>query len=389
MVTAPRVGQTTVCRGCGEDAASGAYRVRRVPVVSNYLFDSPEASMLVPRRDLVLTQCGHCGLVFNRSFDSAVIPYAEEYENRQSCSPTFREHMARLVADLTARHSLRGKRILELGCGQGDFLTLLCATSGARGVGYDTAYRGPATRLGGRVRFEERYVSAADISERFDLVVCRHVVEHIAEIGAFLTGLRAIAARCGGAVTMIETPDFEWTARNACFWDVFYEHCNYFTRPTLAYLCRRAGLSVARHRRVFGGQYQLLELDVARAASRPHRPRQPVELTRFAHDAEAAVASLERRLVLHGARQGWAVWGAGAKGVTLAGRLRLLRPRFVVDANPAKQGCIIPGTRVPIVAPADPRVLELELILAANPNYATEIESTVRSLGYNGTVLAA
>ena len=116
---------------------------------------------------------------------------------------------------------------------------------------------------------EERYVSAADISERFDLVVCRHVVEHIAEIGAFLTGLRAIAARCGGAVTMIETPDFEWTARNACFWDVFYEHCNYFTRPTLAYLCRRAGLSVARHRRVFGGQYQLLELDVARAASRP------------------------------------------------------------------------------------------------------------------------
>ena len=101
------------------------------------------------------------------------------------------------------------------------------------------------------------------------------------------------------------------------------------------------------------------------------------------------MASLERRLVLHGARQGWAVWGAGAKGVTLAGRLRLLRPRFVVDANPAKQGCIIPATRVPIVAPADPRVLELELILAANPNYATEIESTVRSLGYNGTVLAA
>ena len=379
----------TVCRGCGERGLSGAYRVRRLPVVSNYLFDTAEASMRVPRRDLVLTQCEHCGLVFNRSFDPDVIPYSDEYENRQSCSPTFREHMAGLVADLTTRHALRGKRILEVGCGQGDFLTLLCETAGARGVGYDTSYRGPRTRLRGRVRFEERYVSAADISEPFDLVVCRHVVEHIAEIGAFLAGLRAIAERCGGAVTLIETPDFEWTARNACFWDVFYEHCNYFTRPALAHLCRRAGLSVARHRRVFGGQYQLLELDVARAPSAPRRPRRPVELTDFARDAEAAVAALERRLVENGAGDGWAIWGAGAKGVTLASRLRLVRPRFVVDTNPAKQGCLIPATRVPIVAPDDPRVLELGLVLVANPNYVKEIESTVRALGYKGTVLAA
>ena len=298
--------------------------------------------------------------------------------------------MAGLVADLTARHSLRGKRILELGCGQGDFLTLLCATSGARGVGYDTAYRGPRTRLGGRVRFEARYVSAADIRERFDLVVCRHVVEHVAEIGAFLAGLRAIAARCGGAVTMIETPDFEWTARNACFWDVFYEHCNYFTRPTLAYLCRRAGLSVARHRRVFGGQYQLLELDVARAASRPRRPRRPVELTRFAHDAEAAVASLERRLVLHGARHGMGGLGGGSEGRD-AGRQASAPPAPLRRRRePREAGLYHPGHSSTHRRAGRIRgCSSSSSSSSANPNYATEIESTVRSLGYNGTVLAA
>ena len=120
--------------------------------------------MRVPRRDIVLTQCRHCGLVFNRPFDPDVISYAQGYENRQSCSPTFGARMASLVADLTARHGLRGKRDLEIGCGQGDFLTLLCSTAGASGVGYDASYRGPRTRLGGKVRFEDRYVSAAEIS---------------------------------------------------------------------------------------------------------------------------------------------------------------------------------------------------------------------------------
>lgn len=380
--------RTTTCRGCGERSSSATYRVRRQPVISNSLFETAVAAMRVPRRDIVLTQCRHCGLVFNRPFDPDVISYAQGYENRQSCSPTFGAHMASLVADLTARHGLRGKRVLEIGCGQGDFLTLLCSTAGASGVGYDASYRGPRTRLGGKVRFEDRYVSAAEISGRFDLVVCRHVVEHIGEIGAFLAALRAIAERCGGAVTVIETPDFEWTARNACFWDVFYEHCNYLTRPCLAHLSRRTGLTVLRHRLVFGGQYQLLELRPGRRTP-GSAPRRPVELGRFARDAESAVRSLERRLEQRRPGAGWAIWGAGAKGVTLATRLRSVAPSFVVDVNPAKQGCIVPATRVPIVAPDDPRVVELGLILVANPNYAAEIESTLRSLGYDGTVLAA
>ena len=324
--------------------------------------------------------------MFNRSFDPDVIPYAGDYENRQGCSPTFREHMAGLVADLTARHALHGKRILEVGCGQGDFLTLLCETSGARGVGYDKSYqehnetRGQGAIRGAvRLRRRHRQVRRRGLPSRG---------RGHREIGEFLAGLRSIAERCGGAVTLIETPDFEWTARNACFWDVFYEHCNYFTRPTLAYLCRRAGLSVASHRRVFGGQYQVLELNVRQGPGTLQQPRRPVALTRFAQDAEAAVASLEQRLVENGANDGWAIWGAGAKGVTLAGRLRLAAPRLVVDANPAKQGCIIPATRVPIVAPDDPKVLDLELVLTANPNYATEIEATVREFGY-ATILAA
>ena len=128
-------------------------------------------------------------------------------------------------------------------------------------------------------------------------------------------------------------------------------------------------------------------------AARPRRavalPERPIELAAFQRDSEAAVSSLRLQLERHGARSGWAIWGAGAKGVALANRLRQIPPRFVVDSNPAKQGCVIPATAVPIIAPEDPRLLQLDLILVANPNYVSEVESTLEQIGFSGTVLAA
>jgi SAM-dependent methyltransferase len=345
--------------------------------------------MSITRRDVVLVQCDHCSLVYNIALDPSLSSYDGGYENRQSCSPMFRGHMDGLATDLITRHALQGKRILEVGCGQGDFLALLCEEAGAEGVGYDTSYEGPGTALGGRVRFVDRYVSADEVSEHFDLIVCRHVVEHIGAIGVFLAELRAIADKCGNAVTVIETPSFEWTARNACFWDVFYEHCNYFTESCLEYLCRLAGFSVVRHRLAFGRQYQVLELRGAPSTELPPRPPRVVELTEFSRDCEAAVKSLGLLLKGHDSAKGWAIWGAGAKCVALANRLRDMQPNVVIDTNPAKQGCFIPATRIPIIAPEDPRVMELALILVANPNYADEIALTLDGLAYDGTVLAA
>ena len=80
----------------------------------------------------------------------------------------------------------------------------------------------------------------------------------------------------------------------------------------------------------------------------------------------------------------WAIWGAGAKGVALVNQLQSVQPVCVIDSNAAKQGCVIPGSRVPVVAPHDQRVVGLELILIANPNYAGEIASVLKSLGYRG-----
>ncbi len=376
------------CPGCGSTKLSALFRLPRQPVVLNYRFRNAEAASRVPRHDVTLRQCRGCGLVFNATFNPALIPYDENYENRQCFSPAFGAHLETLAKALTKRNGLRGGRILEVGCGKGDFLRLLCGVASAGGEGYDTSYEPRTEPEPPGLSFHPRYVSASDVTQPFDAVICRHVVEHVPEIGAFLRDLHAIAVAAGDPVVVLETPRFEWIVEQLSLWDVFYEHCNYFPTTTLAHLCRLAGFRVAHQRAVFGAQYQTLELKLARTSRRLVAPGipAPARLASFARRARRHLDLLTRRFAKARDGRGWAVWGAGAKGVALVNLLRL-KPACVVDSNPAKQGGMLPGTKVPIVAPEDARLARLGLIVIANPNYAAEIRAVLDQRGFTGRTL--
>lgn len=368
---------------------AATYRLPNQPAVLNYRFRSADEARQVPRRDIALAQCAHCGLVFNSEFDPNAIPYDERYENRQCFSPAFQQHLDDLGRSLIERHQLRGGRILEVGCGKGDFLRLICNAASAEGVGYDTTYEGPLREA--RVEYHRKYAIPADVRGRFEALICRHVIEHVPRIGDFLRELHSLARAAGDPVVVLETPSFEWIARHGCFWDVFYEHCNYSSLPTLAYLAETAGFRLARQSVVFGEQYQLLEMKADNTTSAKHAaPGVAAEsgLDRFALKITEARQQLENRLLEAGAKKGWAVWGAGAKGVALVNQITIQPPDFVVDSNPAKQGCVIPGTAIPIIGPDDARALDSPVILIVNPNYEAEIKGHLAARGFRHTLIS-
>ena len=379
----------TQCPGCGGLTLLPILRLPRQPAVLNYRFATPAEARRVPRRDVTLVSCPACGLVFNSTFDAEAVPYDSRYENRQCFSPAFNDHLAALAEGLIERNRLQGGRILEIGCGKGDFLRRICRVAKAKGDGYDTSFE-PSNEPEPRgVQFFARYAGPEDIRKPYQAILCRHVVEHVPEIGDFLKLMHGLAAAAGDPIVVIETPRLEWILENACLWDVFHEHCNYFLEGALAGLCRRAGFRVVRQRPVFGSQYQLLELRLARASRRPVKTSLPTT-ARVRSQALRALRQLERldqRIAKAAAGKPWAVWGAGAKGVALVNQLPKSRPRCVIDSNPAKQGGVLPGTGVRIVAPGDPMVPKLGLIVIANPNYATEIGADLQRVGFAGRLL--
>lgn len=353
------------------------------PVILNYRFATADHAMGVARRDMELRECNHCGLVFNAILDAAAIPYDERYENRQNFSAGFVTMLEDTADTLAENYSLKGGIVLEVGCGKGDFLNLLCDRAQARGLGYDTSCEQAGTRADGRVSFFKRYVGAEDVTEKIDLVVCRHVVEHVPEIGDFFRLLHGIAVAGGSSAVYVETPAFEWIVEHHAFWDVFYEHCNYFPMHTLRLLAEQAGFAVLEQRLIFGGQYQVLELRPCSEgfSHLPLRKHSGRMLHPFAESLSRSRQDVVSMLDQAGAADGWAIWGAGAKGVSLANSLLPHGPAFVIDSNPSKQGMFLPGTGVPVIAPEDLKVASLSVILVANANYVPEIRATLTRMG--------
>ena len=134
------VSTKTSCPSCDSNKISVFYRLEGVPVQSVLLVSTRGAAIDYPKGDIVLGFCQSCGFIFNSAFESALVEYSSTYEATQRFSHTFSAFAQDLANRLIDRHDLHDKTVLEIGCGNGEFLKLLCKLGGNRGVGFDPSY---------------------------------------------------------------------------------------------------------------------------------------------------------------------------------------------------------------------------------------------------------
>jgi SAM-dependent methyltransferase len=331
------------------------YTQGALPIFQNRMYDSVEAARNCPRGDMRLVEDMATGLVHNADFRPEVMDYDAHYQNEQGVSPLFRAHMDG-VADLVER--VMGRTgLVEVGCGKGTFLEMLLAR-GVEVVGYDPTYEGdnPIVR---REYFTE------ELGITGDGLILRHVLEHIPDPVAFLQ--RLAAANGNRGLIYIEVPCLDWICQHRAWFDIFYEHVNYFRLTDFDRIFGR----VVHSARAFGGQYLTVVADLSTL-------RVP---KRDEADAVAFPADLVSRLTEESAAdQGpVVVWGGASKGVIFS----LLRERAgrpvdrVIDINPAKQGRYLPATGLRVQSPAE-GLADLapgSQIYVMNPNYLDEVRA--------------
>src|SRR3990170_6159629 len=129
-----------VCPNCGTYGMSIFYEARNVPVNSCLMMSTRRQALNFPRGDVVLGFCEACGFISNVAFDPLKVDYSSVYEDQQCFSSTFNALAQNLATRLIEKYNLHNKRILEIGCGKGDFLALLCELGHNYGVGIDPAH---------------------------------------------------------------------------------------------------------------------------------------------------------------------------------------------------------------------------------------------------------
>jgi SAM-dependent methyltransferase len=331
------------------------YTQDALPIFQNRMYDSVEAARNCPRGDMRLVEDMVTGLVSNAAFRPEVMDYDSHYQNEQGVSALFRAHMDDVVK--LVEGNMGRARLVEVGCGKGTFLEMLLAR-GVDVVGYDPTYEGhnPLVR---REYFTE------DLGITGDGLILRHVLEHVPDPVAFLHRLATANGHRG--LIYIEVPCLDWICRNRAWFDIFYEHVNYFRLTDFDRIFRR----VVYSGRAFGGQYLTVIADLSTL-------RAPM---RNGSDAVAFPVDLASRLQAESAAdQGpVVVWGGASKGVIFS----LLRERAgrpvdrVIDINPAKQGHYLPATGLRVKSPAD-GLADLapgSKIYVMNPNYLDEVRA--------------
>jgi Methyltransferase domain/C-methyltransferase C-terminal domain len=335
------------------------YRAKQLPVFQNRIFHSGEAARTCTTGDVVLIQDPDTGLISNEAFQPDLLEYDADYQNEQGLSSAFQAHLQNVSA-IILRH-FHGSSLIEVGCGKGHFLEALQAL-GFGITGLDPAYEGTNPSI------VKQYFNA-EAGLRGDGIILRHVLEHVQDPVAFLSKIRD--ANGGYGRIYIEVPCLDWICERRAWFDIFYEHVNYFRLSDFHRMFGR--VHEAGH--IFSGQYlyAVADLDTLRVPVRAE-----ADQFRFPVNFLDSVNRYKTRLTT---RKGAAaaVWGAASKGVIFS--LFMARAGagidMVIDINPAKQGRFLPVTGLQVQSPqtAMKMLPPGTEIFVMNGNYLEEVKT--------------
>jgi len=344
------------------------YRVEQLPVFQNRMFHSEADAKNCVKGDMVLVQDLETGLIFNRAFNPELMQYDADYQNEQAVSTVFQAHLNN-VATLVNNH-FQGNTLIEVGCGKGYFLQHL-QNIGFDITGLDPTYEGTNPNI-----IKEYFTPSIGLCA--DGIILRHVLEHVQDPVAFLTNLRE--SNGGKGKIYIEVPCFDWICQHRAWFDIFYEHVNYFRLTDFERMFGH--IHEAGH--VFGGQYLYIIADLATIQTPTYNDLDNFEFPRdFLRTVDYYANKLKKQCIDERTREISIVWGGASKGVIFTLFMQHYGASIdsVIDINPAKQGKFLAGTGLQVSSPdsiTSQATLETNIFIM-NSNYLLEIKKATNN----------
>lgn len=353
------------CRVCGGTLPDACLlRFANMPAAAQFL---PDAAGLDQDRgvDLEIYQCPGCGLVQS---GNEPVPYYREVVRAAAFSDEMKAFRRRQFAEFAGKYGLAGKRVIEIGCGRGEYLALL-REAGMAAEGLE--YAEPAVRhcleLG--LPAQRGYVDRPDTAlagTPFDAFVVLNFLEHWPDPNAGLRGIANNLAEAG--LGLVEVPNFDMILDKSLFTEFISDHLFYFTRETLETTLRLNGFEVLECNAVWYGY--ILSAVV--------RKRSACDVSAFDGRHRQLKLEVDAFLRRHG-QGGVAIWGAGHQALATIALLDLAEGvRYVVDSAPFKQNRYTAASHIAIVAPERLQADPVEAVIVMAASYSDEVARIVR-----------
>ncbi len=356
------------CLLCGE-VLSGEHSVN--------FFNMPESAQNIPNAEQVSTdkglninlfQCPWCGLV---QFDCDPVDYYRDVIRAGGYSTTMVELRRKQYSHLINTYGLQAKRFLEVGCGQGEFLSVLTEFPvEAYGIEH-------TPRLVELARSKGLHVDVAFLEYEntiidngpFDVFLSFNFLEHQPDPNGMLKGIYHNLTEDG--MGLITVPSFEYILEKSCYYEFIRDHLAYYTFDTLCFALQKNGFEVL--------EKELVNRDTLAIIVKKKKKAD------FSHilEKQKDLYSDINAYINYYAEQGKkvAIWGASHQGFTLASTTGIgTKLECIIDSAPFKQGRFSPASHVPIVSPLEATKKDLSAIIIVAPGYTNEITNTIEKL---------
>jgi 2-polyprenyl-3-methyl-5-hydroxy-6-metoxy-1,4-benzoquinol methylase len=340
-------------------------RYENMPKSAQFL---PDASTIAMDKgaSLEISQCSGCGLV---QLTNPPVSYYREVIRAAAVSEEMKAFRKSQFSDFIRRFSLSGKKVVEIGCGRGDFLSILaqCGVD-AYGIEYSEDSVGYCKNNGLKTT-REFIKSASDrlTDAPFDAFFILNFLEHLPDPNSTICGIAGNLSK--DAVGLVEVPNFDMILRNRLFSEFINDHLFYFTRDTLCATLQLNGLEVIECQEIWHNY--ILSAVV--------KKRGRLDLSGLGEARDNLKRDIEAYLKRYPAKK-VAIWGAGHQALAVIALTELAGEiRYVIDSASFKQGKFTPATHIPIVSPnalvSDP--VDAVIVMAAS--YSDEVAGIIRN----------
>lgn len=351
------------CRGCGRLLPEeNLIQYENMPKGAQF-FPGEEELEIEKGVDIVLRQCGYCGLI------QAVgdpVPYYRDVIRASGVSQEMKRFREEQYRNWVKEFHLEGKRIIEIGCGSGEYMTCMEQTGA---IVYGLEHLQSSVEQGKRdghqifrgfVEDEHFQIPEAP----YDGFYIMNYLEHIPDPGSFLRGIAHNLA--DGAQGIVEVPNFTMMLEKSLYSEFIQDHLSYFTEETLKSILRWNGFEVLNCESIW---YDY----ILSATVRKRLPARVEKLTEKHDQLKKEMREFLTEQRCRGRRL--AVWGAGHQALANLSLLAMAEDIvYVVDSAPFKQNKYTPATHIPIVAPERLKEGEVDMVLIMAAGYSMEVK---------------
>lgn len=344
--------QSATCPACGHHVAVSFYDGGQAPLTTLAWPKSAQQAKSMEKLPLEFVRCVDCGHVYNKAFRYEKVPYSDKPNLMYNKGALWQRHL-QVTHGLILEQLPASPMVVEIGAGDGHFIKSLAKQRPeGRYIAFDP--NGAMDSSDGLVEFYAELFDPATHMAEFkpDLIICRHMLEHLENPLGFIQSLSFAAAWEGLQTDLfIEVPCIDRAFETGRTVDFFYEHNSHFTTDSLRRLFERSNAAINILER---GYEDEVVYGYARLGIGQEGRKLTQESVEFFTQAQAVDTDVKAQLNALAARGNTiAFWGGTGKAASFINRYEADAERFpvVVDSDIEKVGTYVPGTGQLIQSP--------------------------------------